>query len=106
MRAVRAGWRIRVPATEPKTANARLGRRPESRDHGRRDFQCFGDADLRDEDLLEVVEAMRTCGAVDGSWAVAREYAERASAALAPLDDSQAKQALIELSEFVLTRQT
>lgn len=65
---------------------------------------CFGDAELSADDLSAVVAAMRACGALDATHAVAKEYADRAREGLEGLEDSRPRQALAELPEFVLSR--
>jgi geranylgeranyl pyrophosphate synthase len=42
--------------------------------------------------------------AIDESLALARQYAERANALLTELNDSEDRQVLIELIDFVLSR--
>jgi geranylgeranyl pyrophosphate synthase len=49
--------------------------------------------------------AVRACGALDASYMAAAEYAHLAEASLEDLEDSLPKQALVELSGFVLSRQ-
>ena len=66
---------------------------------------CFGDPEPSADDLSAVVAAMRACGALDATHAVAKEYADRAREGLEGLEDSRPKQALAELPEFVLSRQ-
>jgi octaprenyl-diphosphate synthase len=56
------------------------------------------------EDFAGVLEAIRGCGALDYARTAAAREAEAAAAALAPLEDSEFKQCLLELASFSVTR--
>jgi len=58
----------------------------------------------REQRLAEVLEAIRGSGALAESAAVARDFANRALAALDPLPVGPARVALADLAEFVLSR--
>jgi geranylgeranyl pyrophosphate synthase len=54
--------------------------------------------------VLPIVEAVRASGAVDQAWAEAREFVARGQAALRALPDNDARQAMLQLADYVLTR--
>ena len=56
------------------------------------------------ENLDAVIEAVRSCGALDKTRAAAVVEAELAEAALEPLPDSDYKQAMIAIARYVTTR--
>jgi len=56
------------------------------------------------EEFAGVLEAIRSCGALDYARAAARREADAATAALAPLPASAFKQSLLELASFSVTR--
>jgi octaprenyl-diphosphate synthase len=56
------------------------------------------------DDFPEVLKAIRDSGALDGARDVARQEAEHACAALEPLPPSSAKDSLLELAAFSVTR--
>ena len=74
---------------------------PADREHA---LGCLGDHDAATQDLRKVAEAMESCGAMNGARSVAKRYANAARNSLSILPDSQAKQALAELPDFVLAR--
>lgn len=54
--------------------------------------------------VLETIEAIRASGAIDESLQQARAFAQQACAALHTIPEGPARQALIDLAEFVVTR--
>ena len=60
----------------------------------------------REENLRRSIEMIRDSDILDASQQVARDFAERAFAALAPLPAGGAKEALIDLVDWVLSRRT
>ncbi|HEY8838496.1 MAG TPA: polyprenyl synthetase family protein [Dehalococcoidia bacterium] len=58
----------------------------------------------RQQRLAEVLEAVHSSGALRDAEAVARDFMNRGLEAIAPLSNGEAKTALIDLSEYVLTR--
>lgn len=58
----------------------------------------------RQQRLAEVLEAVRVSGALQEAGNVARDFINRALEAIAPLPNAEAKTALIDLAEYVLTR--
>jgi geranylgeranyl pyrophosphate synthase len=57
-----------------------------------------------DEDVTAVVRWVNATVAIDESLTLARQYAMRARALLTELNDSEDRQVLIELIDFVLAR--
>jgi octaprenyl-diphosphate synthase len=58
------------------------------------------------DDFTRVLQAVRSAGALDYARSVAAREAEAARAALAPLPASAAKDSLLELASFSVTRQS
>jgi len=56
------------------------------------------------EDRSVLVEKLRACGSIEYAQKRAQEFADMALAAIAGLDQSEGKSALIELSRFVTKR--
>lgn len=59
----------------------------------------------RQQRLTEAVEAVRASDAIERARQIAREFAERALAALAPLPDAEATRTLAEIVAYVLSRE-
>jgi octaprenyl-diphosphate synthase len=59
---------------------------------------------LTDADYAEVVAIVRHSRAIDESYEVARRFGEQARAALAPFPPSSYKDALEELTHYVVRR--
>lgn len=62
---------------------------------------------IRDKDLSkidQIVEITQQCGALDITLTKAKQQTEQAKAALAPIDDSEYKQQLINITDFVISR--
>lgn len=60
-----------------------------------------------DKDLSkidQIVEITQQCGALDITLAKAKQQTEQAKAALAPIDDSEYKQQLTNITDFVISR--
>ncbi len=60
----------------------------------------------RDARLQEAIVAVRESGVLDTSMEMAREYVERANAAIAGLPDTDAHRCLVELGEWALHRES
>jgi geranylgeranyl pyrophosphate synthase len=60
----------------------------------------------REQKLEAAIRAVRESGAIERSRAVALDYVERATAALAPLPANETSQTLLELARYVLNRET
>lgn len=58
----------------------------------------------REERLAEALAAVHESGVLDTSLEMARDYVRRAEAAIAPFQQSDARRALIEIGDYVLTR--
>ena len=58
------------------------------------------------EHLAEALEAVAASGVLDESYAVARDFRDRAVAALDPLPDNADRAALIEVAGYVLSRRS
>ena len=67
-------------------------------------MNALGDAEVTRECLAEVVAAMRRVGSIDATREVAIRYADQARTALAVLPASDARDALGELPDFIVTR--
>ncbi len=57
-----------------------------------------------DETVLPIVETVRASGAVDQALAEARDYVRRSQAALQILPDNEARQAMLQLADYVVAR--
>jgi geranylgeranyl pyrophosphate synthase len=57
-----------------------------------------------DETVLPIVEAVRASGAVDQALAEAREFVKSSQAALHVLPDNDARQAMLQLADYVVAR--
>lgn len=57
-----------------------------------------------DATVLPIVEAVRASGAVDQALAEAREFVTRSQVALHGLPDNEARQAMLQLADYVVTR--
>jgi geranylgeranyl pyrophosphate synthase len=57
-----------------------------------------------DTHVLPIVEAVRASGAIDKAMSEARSYVRGAQAALVHLPDSEARQAMLDLAEYVVAR--
>jgi geranylgeranyl pyrophosphate synthase len=58
----------------------------------------------REENIKRAVDMMHNTGVIDDAYKVAEELRVKANASLDGMPDSDAKQALLELSDFVLAR--
>jgi heptaprenyl diphosphate synthase len=58
------------------------------------------------EHLTEALQSVASSGVLDESYAVARDFRDRAVAALEPLPDSGDRAALIEIADYVLSRRS
>ena len=67
-------------------------------------LRALGDAEETQACLGEVIAAMRRVGSFDATREVAIRYAEQARTALAVLPASEARDALGELPDFIVTR--
>ncbi len=67
-------------------------------------LQALGDPEATGDGLQQVVAAMRRVGSFDATRDVAIRYAEQARTALAVLPASEARDALCELPDFIVTR--
>jgi geranylgeranyl pyrophosphate synthase len=54
--------------------------------------------------VLPIVETVRASGAVDQALAKAREFVTRSQAALHVLPDNDARQAMLQLADYVVAR--
>jgi octaprenyl-diphosphate synthase len=59
---------------------------------------------LEDSEIVAVVDEIRASGAVDAAVDEARQFTAAARAALSPLPDSQSRQTLLDLAQFVVER--
>ena len=59
---------------------------------------------VSDEEILEIVELIRSSGCVDASVDEARRYAQQAQASLETLPDNPYRQAMHGLAEYTVTR--
>lgn len=59
---------------------------------------------VSDEEILEIVELIRSSGCVDASLEEARRYAQQAQASLETLPDNPYRQAMYGLAEYTVTR--
>ena len=66
--------------------------------------RLFGDPELADTAVGEVVQTLDSAGIFDRTRQVAREHVEKAASALAPLPPSSAKDAFLALTDFVILR--
>lgn len=76
----------------------------DSRPDDRRVADLLSNGRRTDEAVLPIVEAVRASGAVDRALDEAREYVRRSQAALASLPDNEARQAMIDLADYVVAR--
>lgn len=76
---------------------------PEDRELAR---ECLGDVDRAPGGLGCIVEAMRRCGSFEATRREAGRYAEQARTALTVLPSCEIRDALAELPEFIVGRQS
>ena len=67
--------------------------------------KLFGNDHSR-EHLAEALDAVVASGVLDESYAVARDFRDRAVAALGPLPDNLDRGALIEIADYILSRRS
>ncbi|AEA46623.1 polyprenyl synthetase family protein [Archaeoglobus veneficus] len=69
------------------------------------EIEIFGRGSASVEEIEEAVEKLKECGALDYARQKAQEYVERGKRELDVLPDSKAKSLLIELADYLVTRE-
>lgn len=69
------------------------------------EIEIFGKGKATKEEIAEAVEKLRDCGAIDYASKMAKEFVERGKEHLKILPDSEAKDVLIAIADYLVTRE-
>lgn len=69
------------------------------------EIEIFGRGKASDEEKRAVVEKLKKCGAIDFASKMARDFVERGKRFLDVLPDSKAKDIIIQLADYLVTRE-
>ncbi len=69
------------------------------------EIEIFGKGKATKEEIAEAVEKLRDCGAIDYASKRAKEFVERGKEHLKILPDSEAKDVLIAIADYLVTRE-
>ncbi len=69
------------------------------------ELETFGKGSAEKEEILRDIEKLRECGAIEYASKMAMEYAEKAKKKLLVLPESEARSILLELTEYLVTRE-
>ncbi len=69
------------------------------------EIEIFGKGKASEEEIEKAVKKLEDCGAIDYASKVAREFVEKGKGFLKVLPDSDAKNLLIELADYLVTRE-
>ncbi len=67
-------------------------------------LSILGNQKASDDEVKEAIELMKKVGAIQDAESLALDYADRAKRALEVLDDSEEKEALLDLVDYVIRR--
>ncbi len=69
------------------------------------DIDIFGKGKASDEEKMKAVEKLKECGAIDFASKMAKEYVEMGKRYLEVLPNSKAKDVLIQIADYLVTRE-
>ena len=69
------------------------------------DIEIFGKGKASDEEKMRAVEKLKECGAIDFASKMAKEYVEKGKKYLEVLPNSKAKEILIQIADYLVTRE-